>query len=115
MVESNYILDSLGEKNEQRIQKTLLRPLKKIGLIAKNEPCEVLNTFLQTEGECGIRTMEYMMRFKQWATRSMEANEITVQLIRIISCERQDRQNLARNYRHKIHRALQEEKRLLSE
>ena len=105
----------MGQKNGQKIKKTLLQPLKKIGLITKRETCEVLNTCMQTEGECGIRTMEYMMQFKDWATKDNEAREIIECMKKFVLCETKDRSRLARRYRHKIHRTLQEEKRLISE
>ena len=69
----------------------------------------MLNYF---QNEC---TKKYMLRFKDWATKGLEADEIIVHMKRIIAHEKNDRQNLAGKYRRKIHRMIQEEKRLISE
>ena len=105
-----YVIDSLGQKNGNKIMKTLLQPLKKIGLITKKETCEVLDTCLQTEGECGIRTMTYMMQFKKWAIRDVETTGVIKRMKNFIVREKKDRKNLAHRYRSRIHQAVQEEK-----
>ena len=97
-----YIFDSMGivftKKNMKKVKELLMA----INLIDETDNCIPMNVKRQTEQECGVRMMNYMVMFKEWVNRNNEARSIIRQLNRATKAERKGESDLAKASRKKI-------------
>ena len=83
-----------------------------IALAAKNDSWESMDARPQTEHECGIRMVIYMIRFKQWARMAQDKPHDTVRKMKwLIGEEKRNNGDLAADYRKELYNALKEEQR----
>ena len=85
--------------------------LMKINLAMKGDQWEKMDLRVQTERECGIRTVTYMLKFKEWATRQLNSEEIVRRINEVVENEKTDPGNLADKYRSVLNLLLRNEQR----
>ena len=97
-----YIFDSMGMVFARNNMKKIKESLITINLMDETDKCIPLNLKRQTEQECGVRMMNYMLMFKEWVDRNKEAHHIIRQLTRATKSERKEKSDLAKASRKKI-------------
>ena len=105
-----WVFDSCGVKWARKRMKIIRTQLIRIKIIEEKDAWEALDLKAQTEQECGIRTMNYMWKFKQWAETEMQPAQIIRQIHSVVGSEKTTKHNLAREYRNQMYSLLQREK-----
>ena len=82
-----------------------------IKLAIASDTWQVMKTRLQTEHECGIRMVMYMMKFRTWTMADTQPNEFQERISRLVGEEKADSDNLAEKYRKQLHGILKDELR----
>ena len=103
------LIDSLGRKSGNSKMPKLRESLKRLNLITKKDRCTVLDTQTQTENECGIRMVTYMVLFRSMDIQQLQDAQILQRLKGQVARERSFPANLAAHRRTNIHRLLQHE------
>ena len=95
--------------------KKIKKVLMAINLLDETDKCIPMNVKRQTEQECGVRTMNYMLMFKEWVGRRNDAVNIIKQLNRRTKAERKETSDLAKASRKKISDFLKNQKEIALE
>jgi hypothetical protein len=106
--ESRYklvVFDSCGIKWARKQLRTIRKHLIKIKLLEENDAWEALNLKEQTEQECGIRMIVYML----WAQMTKEPHQIIQKIHKSNSDEKADTNDLASKYRSYVHQLVKRE------
>ena len=77
--------------------------------LEENDAWEALSLKEQTEQECGIRMVVYMLRFMEWAQMQKEPHKIIQQIHATTTNEKEDTSDLASKYRRYIHQLVKRE------
>ena len=107
-----YIFDSMGIVFARNNMKRVKELLMAINLMDETDKCIPMNVKKQTEQECGVRTMNYMLMFKEWVDRRNEAQNIIKQMNRVTKAERKEKSDLAKASRKKISDFLKSQKEI---
>ena len=86
----------------------------KVNLTTKEDRWETMDLRPQTERECGIRTVTYMLHFNEWAREQIHSNDIVKRINRIVTHEKNDKSDsasLAAKYRRELNALLRNEQR----
>jgi hypothetical protein len=105
-----YIIDSMGIALARSRMKKIKDLLTAIHLMDETDECIPINVKRQTEQECGVRMMNYMMMFKECVNRNSEGQRIIRQMNRNIKSERQSTHELAKASRKKMCKILKRQK-----
>ena len=97
-----YILDSMGITFARSRMKKVKKLLMAIHLMEKTDKCCPMDVRRQTEQECGVRMMDYMLMIRESVNRNNEATTIIRQISRNIEVEKKSTQDLAKGIRRKI-------------
>ena len=81
--------------------------LKRMQLITKKDRCNVFDTRTQTEVECGIRMLAYMVIFRSMDLQDLRVEEIIERIKNQVATEKGFSGDLAERRRKNIHRLLQ--------
>ena len=81
-----------------------------IKLAIASDTWQVMKTRPQTEHECGIRMVMYMVNFRAWAMKRTHSNEIGGKIGRLMMEETRPK-DLAVKYRRELDNTLKEEQR----
>ena len=83
-----------------------------IDLATKGDSWEVMDTRPQTEHECGIRMVMYMIRLKEWAMVAQNKSyNIAMKMKWFISDEKKRNGDLAAQYRKELYSILKKEQK----
>ena len=107
------LIDSLGKKSGNSKMPKLRERLKQLNLITKKDRCTVLDTKIQTENECGIRMVAYMVLYRYMDIPQLKDTQILQKLNWQVATEKSFPGNLAAHRRTTIHRLLENEQALM--
>ena len=83
--------------------------LIQLNLIHRRDKCTVLDTVGQTEKECGIRMVGYMVLFRSMNIQQLKDAQIVQRIKGQVTTEKRFPGNLAAYRRMKIHKLLESE------
>ena len=109
------VFDSCGIKRARKQTRAIRKQLIRFKLIEESDAWEALSLKEQTEQECGIRMVIYMLRFMDWARTGEQPHRIITRIHKTISHEQVDTDDLASKYRKYIHQLLKREQGKLEE
>ena len=96
------IFDSIGIKAGRKRMKMIKANMMKVNLTTKEDHWEAMNLRPQTERECGIRTVTYMLKFQEWAKGQLQSIDIVRRIKEVVQNEKSDPANLAVKYRKEL-------------
>ena len=87
--------------------------LRRMGLIGGKDKCNAMTTTEQTETECGVRMVAFMVLFRSINIQSTRTEEIIKIIQRYVASEKKHRATLAAQKRKNISRLLENEQKLI--
>jgi hypothetical protein len=105
-----YIFDSMGIAFARSRKKKVKKLLMAIHLMEETDKCWPMDVKRQTEQECGVRMMTYMMMYKECVDRNNEAPHIIRQISRNTKVEKKSTHDLAKATRRTISNLLKSRK-----
>ena len=84
-----------------------------MGLIEGKDKCIAMNTTEQTETECGVRMVAYMVLLRSINIQSTTTEEVIKTFQRYVASEKKHRATLAAQKRKNISRLLENEQKLI--
>jgi hypothetical protein len=105
-----YIFDSMGIALARRRMKKVKQLLMAIHLMEKTDTCLPVDVKRQTEQECGVRMMNFMLMIRECVDRNNEAPQIIRKINRNTKVERKSTNDLAKATRRKISNLLKSRK-----
>ena len=109
------VFDSCGIKRARKQTRVIRKHLIRIKLLEESDAWEALSLREQTEQECGIRMVRYMLEFMEWARTGEQPHRIITQVHKAIANEKALTEDLASKYRNYIHQLLKKEQDKLEE
>ena len=103
------IIDSLGKDSGEEYRKKTRPRLIKMKLITKKDKSTVLKTKIQTENECGVRIVAYMIMMRNMDLQNRRSAEIIAKIKSYVARERGFTGDLAAHRRLTIHRLIKNE------
>ena len=97
-----YIFDSMGIALARSRMKKVKKLLMAIHLMEKTDKCCPMDVRRQTEQECGVRMMDYMLMIRECVDRNKEGTTIIRQMCRNTKVEKKSTHDLAQGSRRKI-------------
>ena len=103
------IIDSLGQMSGNKNRPEIMSGLKRMKLIKKKDRCIIIDTKIQTEVECGVRMLAYMILFRSMDLQNMRSAQIIERINSQATKEKGFHGDLAERRRRHVHNVLQKE------
>ena len=104
-----FVLDSLGKESSLKYAKSIRGNMKRISLIGKKDKIITLDTRGQTEVECGVRMIAYMVIFRNMEITKLSDGQISENIKSQVAREKGFTGDLAERRRKHMHIMLMKE------
>jgi hypothetical protein len=105
-----YIFDSMGIASARSRKKKVKQLLMALHLMDETDTCLPMDVKRQTEQECGVRMLNYMMLYKERVDRENGAQNIIRQMKRATKAENKRTHDLAKASRKNVSKFLKQQR-----